>query len=665
MISSYHRWAAVILLLLATTIAYSPLKDSEFFDVDDDVYITENPWIQQGLNLNSISWAMTSFRQGVWNPLTWISFMLDYQLFGLNPAGYHLTNVLLHLGSVLLLLGVLCRMTGAFWPSFLVAALFALHPLNVESVAWVTERKNVLSTLFWMLSLWAYLEYLRKPVWQHYVGITGFLILGLMSKQMLVTLPCALLLLDYWPLKRLGKNWKEFKERLPRLVLEKLPLFAVSVGAGLLTLTAAHFNQSLPGLNSLSLGVRLANALLAYALYLKKMVWPLGLGVFYPHPGNTMSPQAVALALLVLAGISLGVWRGRKSSCLVVGWLWYLGTLVPVSGLIQVGAHSMADRHTYIPAIGIFIMLIWGVAELAQALRLQTAWLKIASLCLILCLMVLTRQQVGYWKDSITLLEHTDSVTGENPTVHNILGTTFLKRNNVDAAIESFSRVLKMRPHNARGSYNMALALQAQGKIEEAAQYFARALLSNPDMVEAYNNLGIILITQERQENAITLFEAALKIDPRMQPAHGNLATVLISQGLVDEALVHLLKSLELNPYKSRTYNNLGAAMDLQGKSSEALIYYQRALELSPSSAPTYSNMGKTYMDLGNLDEAASYFSQAIAIQPGLADAYFHLGLVRADQGNIQEATSHFRQALNLDPAHGEAQQHLTALTEN
>ena len=658
------KWVAVLLLILATTITYFPVKDSEFIDLDDDVYVTDNPWIQQGLNLQSISWAMTSLREGVWNPMTWISFMLDYQLFGLNPAGYHLTNLVLHLGSVLLLLGVLYRMTERFWPSLLVAALFALHPLNVESVAWVTERKNVLSTLFWMLSLWAYLEYLRKPVWQHYVGIMGFLILGLMSKQMLVTLPCALLLLDYWPLRRLGDNGKEFRVRLPHLVLEKVPLFAAVLGAGLLTLIAAHTDDALPSLERLSRGVRLANAPLSYALYLKKMVWPMDLAVFYPHPGSTLSPLAVALAILVLAGISLGVWWGRKSRYLVVGWLWYLGTLVPAAGLIQVGGQSMADRHTYIPAIGIFIMLIWGVAESAQAMRLRTAWLATASLGLIISMMVLTRQQLGHWKDSITLFEHTVAATEGNYLVHNNLGTALLERGNVDAAIENFSRVLEIRPHSDRGLYNMALALRAQGKIEESAHYLARALQSNPSMAEAYNNLGIILIAQKRLEDAITLFKEALEIAPRMEQAHSNLGTALISQGRVDEALVHFLKAVELNPYKAKAYNNLGAVMDLQGRSEEALNYYQHALELSPTSVLTYNNMGKTYMDLGNLDQAATHFSEAIALQPDLADAHFHLGLVRTDQGNIQDAITHFQQVLRLNPAHGEAQQQLMALTE-
>ena len=659
-----HKWVAVVLLILATTIAYLPVKDSEFIDLDDDVYVTDNPWIQQGLNRQSVSWAMTSFKEGVWNPMTWISFILDYQLFGLNPAGYHLTNLLLHLGSVLILLGVLHRMTGAFWPSFLVAALFALHPLNVESVAWVTERKNVLSTLFWMLSVWAYLEYLRKPVWQHYLGIMGFLVLGLMSKQMLVTLPCALLLLDYWPLKRLGDNWKEVRERLPRLALEKLPLFAAVVGAGLLTLIAAYSDDALPCLERLSLGTRLSHAPLAYALYLKKIVWPLDLAIFYPHPGNALITPATVLAILTLGGISLGVWWGRKSRYLVVGWLWYLGTLVPVSGLIQVGGQSMADRHTYIPAIGIFIMLIWGVEELAQATRLRTAWLTTASLCLVISMMVLTRQQVNHWKDSITLFEHTVATTDDNYLAHNNLGTALLERGQVDAAIENFSRVLEIRPQSDRGLYNMALALRAQGKIEEAARHLALALRSNPNMAEAYNNLGIILITQQRPEDAITLFKEALEIEPLMEQAHSNLGTASISLGLVDEALAHFLRAVELNPYKAKTYNNLGAVMDLQGRSEEALAYYRRALELFPTSTLTYTNMGKTYLDLGNLDMAATQFTEAIKIQPDSADAYFHLGLVRTHQGNPQEAMAHFKQVLQLNPAHGEAQQHLLDLTE-
>ena len=660
----YSMWAAIIMLIVATTLAYFPVMDAEFIDLDDDVYVTDNPWIQQGLSWPSISWAVTSFREGVWNPMTWISFMLDYQLFGLNPAGFHLTNLVLHVGSVVLLLGVLCRMTGAFWPSLMVAALFALHPLNVESVAWVTERKNVLSTLFWMLGLWAYLEYLRKPVWQHYVGILGFLILGLMSKQMLVTLPCALLLLDYWPLRRLGDGWRACREQLPRLVIEKLPLFAAVAGAGLLTLVAASADDALPGLERLSLGARLANAPLAYTLYLKKMVWPTDLAIFYPHPGETMSPLAVAGAMLVLAAISLGVWWRRQSRYLVVGWLWYLGTLVPVIGLIQVGGQSMADRHTYIPAIGIFIMLIWGVAELARTFRLRTAWVATAGLCLVAGMTLATRRQVDYWQDSITLFEHTVSVTDDNYLVYNNLGTALLERGQVEAAVESLAKVLEVRPHNDRGLYNMALALRAQGKIEEAAHHLARALQSNPSMAEAYNNLGIILVVQERPEDAIILFREAIAINPRMEQAHTNLGTALISQGLADEALVHFLKAVELNPYKAQAHNNLGAVVDLQGGSREALSHYQRALELSPDSVLTYLNMGKTYMNLGNLDEAVAHFAEAIKIQPDLVDAHLHLGLVKTNQGRVQEAIAHFQQVVRLDPAHGEAQQRLAALTE-
>ncbi len=662
--SHYYQWLAIGLLIIATTLVYFPVMDAEFIDLDDDVYVTDNPWIQQGLNWASISWAVTSFREGVWNPMTWISFMVDFELFGLNPAGYHLTNLVLHVGSVVLLVGVLYRMTGAFWPSLMVAALFALHPLNVESVAWVTERKNVLSTWFWMLSLWAYLEYMRKPVWQHYVGILGFLILGLMSKQVLVTLPCVLLLLDCWPLGRLGENWRAFREHLPRLVLEKLPLFTTVIGAGLLTLIAADWDDALPGLERLSLGARLANAPLAYALYLKKMAWPTSLTVFYPHPGETMSPLAVAGAILVLAAISLGVWWRRQSRYLVVGWLWYLGTLVPVSGLIQVGGQSMADRHTYIPAIGIFIMLIWGVAELAQALRLRSAWPAMAGLCLVVSMTVAAHRQVGYWKDSITLFEHTVSVTDDNYLVYNNLGTALLERGRVDAAVESFRRVLEMRPHSDRGLYNMALVLRAQGKMEEAAHHLARAIQSNPNMAEAYNNLGIILAAQERPEDAITLFREAIAINPRLEQGHTNLGTALISQGLVNEALVHFRNAVGLNPYKAKFHNNLGAVMDLQGRSREALSHYQRALELSPDSVLTYLNMGKTYMNLGNLDEAAIHFAEAIRIESDLVDAHFHLGLVKASQGRFQEAIVRFQKVLRLDPAHPEAQQNLAALTQ-
>ena len=367
------RKSVVVLLLVGVVlIAYGTVWNFEFVNIDDDLYVTENAQIQQGLSLDSVLWAMTTMEEANWHPLTWLSHMLDIQLFGLNPAGHHLTNLLLHMANVLLLFGVLQRMTGAVWLSALVAALFALHPLNVESVAWVAQRKTVLSTMFWLLTVLAYVGYVKKPNWGRYLGMMGIFLMGLMAKPMLVTLPCVLLLLlDYWPLGRLGKDSKEFWERLPRLAAEKLPLFIPVAVVSVVTIEAQSQAGALSSWEGLSLGIRVANAVTAYGVYLKKMLWPMDLAVFYPHPGNSLEVWPVVLAAFVLVILSLGVWwQGRRSRYLVVGWFWYLGTLFPVSGLIQVGGQALADRYAYVPLMGLFIILVWGTVELAQTLHL-------------------------------------------------------------------------------------------------------------------------------------------------------------------------------------------------------------------------------------------------------------------------------------------------------
>ena len=380
-----QKGLAIFLLITVVVLVYAPVKDYPFINYDDNLYVTEVSQVQQGLGWDSVMWAMTTMEAAFWHPLTWLSHIADYQLFGLNPAGHHLTNLLFHLANVVPLFWVLHRMTGALWPSAMVAALFALHPLNVESVAWVAERKNVLSTLFWLLTLLAYVGYVKKPGWQRYLGMMGIFVLGLMAKPMLVTLPCVLLLLDYWPLERLGKTSKEFWERLPKLAAEKLPLFIPVVAVSVVAIEAQSQAGALSAWEGLPLGTRVANAVLAYGLYLKKMVWPMDLAVFYPHPGSSLEAGPVALAALLLVGLSLGLWwQGRKSPYLVVGWLWYLGTLIPVSGLIQVGGHAMADRYAYVPLMGLFIILVWGTADLAQTLHLSKVWLLGAGLCVVI-----------------------------------------------------------------------------------------------------------------------------------------------------------------------------------------------------------------------------------------------------------------------------------------
>jgi tetratricopeptide (TPR) repeat protein len=661
----HSKWVAGILLIVATLIVYLPVKDHQFVDLDDDLYVTHNPQTQKGLTWANLAWALTALEAGFWHPLTWWSHMLDYELFGLNPGGHHLMSLLIHVLNVLLLFGLLQRWTGALWRSFFVAALFALHPLNVESVAWVAERKNVLSTLFWLLTLGAYVHYVRKPHWQRYLSVVVLFVLGLMAKPMLVTLPCVLLLLDYWPLGRLGPSWSEFRQKGSKLLLEKAPLFALALVSGILAIQAQHLLGALPSLQEISLNARLGNALTSFVAYLGKMVWPTDLAVFYPHPEASLPVGQVILAVLVIATLSVLVLRRTPSyPYLLVGWLWYLGTLLPVSGLIQVGRHSMADRYMYVPLIGLFILLVWGCTQWLDGFRVRKGWGIGASVFLLLGLSINTRLQLAHWENSVTLFEHAIRSTEDNYLAHNNLGTTFLKAGKIDKGMEQLSIALKIKPESPEVLYNLGLALKQKGRLDGAARYFSQALDINPDLADAHNNLGIIHMAQGDGEKAFQHLSKALEIDPQLFEAHNNLGTLLVGNGQVEEAILRFSQSLLLNPNQARAYNNLGAALELQGQSEEAIAHYHRALELAPSSYLTHNNLGKMFMEKGDLERAARHFSKVIEIEPKFGDAHFNLGMVRTNQGSIEKAVASFRQALKLNPNNNEARQQLALLLE-
>ena len=561
------RKSVVVLLLVGVVlIAYGAVWQFEFLNIDDDLYVTHNPHIQRGLSLDSVLWSMNAMEEANWHPLTWLSHMLDVQLFGLNPAGHHLTNLLLHMANVLLLFGVLQHMTGAVWRSALVAALFALHPLNVESVAWVAERKNVLSTLFWLLTMAAYMGYVRKPHWGRYLGMTGIFVLGLMAKPMLVTLPCVLLLLDYWPLGRLGKDSKEFWERLPRLAAEKLPLFIPVAAISVVTIAAQSRAGALSSWEGLPLGSRVANAVLAYGMGIKKMLWPMDLAVFYPHPGNSLAVWPVALAASLLVILSLGVWwQGRRSRYLVVGWLWYLGTLIPVSGLIQVGGQAMADRYAYVPLMGLFIILVWGTAELAQTLRLPKAWLLAAGLCVVIVLIGAVRLQLSHWRNSFTLFQHALEATQDNHMAHSNLGIAFLDKNDLDQAIDHFYKALEIKPTHAGVHTNLSIALRRKGRLDEALEHSIRSVQNNPDLAEAHNNLGISLFQKGRVEEALQEFRTALELKPDYTTCYYNLGVVLENQHRTEEAAESFRQALRLDPFHGQAQQRLTLLLEEAG----------------------------------------------------------------------------------------------------
>jgi len=471
-----------VLLVLATFAIYSQIQDHEFINFDDDLYITNNLNVQAGLTSESVKWAFTTSHPPYWHPVTWLSHILDYQLYGLHPKGHYLTNLFLHISSVLILFIVLFRMTGALWQSGFVAAMFALHPLNVESVVWIAERKNVLSTLFWLMTMWAYIHYAEKPTVKRYGLVFLFFTLGLMSKPMLVTLPFVLLLLDYWPLRRLKfgqerggnetseKNTAKRSETL-RLVFEKIPLFLLTIGLGIVTFIAQKSSGNMNYMENRTFSTRLANAMVSYLEYFEKMIWPEKLAVFYPHPGNTLSVWQGILCGVALVSITIiSIRLIRKAPYFAVGWFWYLGTLVPVIGIVQVGGHAMADRYAYIPLIGIFIIVAWGVPELISKWRYKEKVLSISVGIIIFTLLITTWRQVSHWKNSITIFKHAIRVTD------------------------------KKYPNTARIHNNLGAALSAERKIEEAISHYKMAIKINPDYAAAHNNLGIALRSMEIQD---------------------------------------------------------------------------------------------------------------------------------------------------------------------
>jgi len=547
-----HSALIVSLFLTLITLAiFWNVQNHEFVNFDDLKYITENPHVRYGLTSEAVTWAFTATHVSNWHPLTWLSHMLDCHLYGLNPKGHHFNNLLFHIANTLLLFLILNRMTGALWRSSFVAALFALHPLHVESVAWIAERKDVLSTFFWMLTMWAYVRYVERPGLNSYLLSLLFFAMGLMAKPMLVTLPFVLLLLDYWPLGRIqfGKSG-DGKERwlALHLVREKLPFFFLAAISSVVTFSVQQTSGSV--VSFIPLKARIANALLSYVGYITKMIWPHHLAVFYPHLVNDLPLwQAVGSGLLLIIISILVIRVVRLHAYLTVGWLWYLGTLVPVIGLVQVGTQAMADRYTYVPLIGLFIIIAWGLSCLVARWRYHKIVLAISAVLILSSLSVCTLVQLQYWKNGITLFERALEVTSNNFVAHNNLGNALGRQRRFGEAVQHFLEALRIRPGYAHALNNLAATLAHQGKFEEAIVHYTEALRIRPEFEEAHINLGIALTHQGRFEDAIKHYQEALRIKPDYPEAHFYLALAFSSMGDNVSALkeYEILKSINPN----------------------------------------------------------------------------------------------------------------------
>jgi Flp pilus assembly protein TadD len=658
------------LLAVVTLAVYWPVLRCEFIHGDDPDYVTQNPHVRGGLTWTNLRWAFAARHANNWHPLTWISHMLDCQMYGLNPAGHHATNLLFHVTNAVLIFLVLRRMTRAHWRSAFVAALFALHPLHVESVAWVAERKDVLSTFFWALTVGAYVWYSERPRLDRYLVVTVLFGLGLMAKPMLVTLPCLLFLLDFWPLQRASagclipmQNRDEREnatgtraEGWPRLVLEKVPLLALALASSVVTLWA---QSGTIGAVNVPLWFRTANALCAYAGYLEKMIWPAGLAALYPYP-PVMTAWKVLAAVTVVGGMScLAIQQAARRPYLFTGWFWYLGTLVPVIGLIQVGVQSMADRYTYVPLIGLFIIMAWGACELAARWRLRPGVAgSLAALGVAACVPV-TVTQLSYWQNDVSLCEHALRCTKDNYMMEYALGIAYLDRSQLESAREHLSEAIRIAPAQAEPYCSLAQILSAQGKTQDAIAAFRKALRCNPSLTAAHWGLARELIRQNILAEATGELTALVRLTPDDWQAYDTLGGVLLRQGRTGEALDHFVDAVRLNPTNAAVRCHLAMALDRSGRTREGIVQYREALKIDPQSLEALNNLAWILAadpspDNRDGTEAVRLAEQACQLAeyriPALVGT---LGVAYAEAGRFDEAARMADQAAVMAAAAG------------
>ena len=566
-------------LAAVTLAAFEPIGNNGFVDFDDDKYVTDNPWVQMGLNADSFTWAFTSFHTGNWHPLTWISHIIDCSIFDLKPAGHHLVSLGFHIACVVLLFLILNKMTGALWRSVFVAAVFGVHPLAVESVAWVAERKDVLCTFFIFLTILAYLNWTRKRGVRRYAAVVVLFAAALLSKPMAVTLPFVLILLDFWPMGRFGaeEGFRRFREA----IFEKLPLFAMSAASCVITYIAQGQKQAVTGIAILPLDIRITNALASYILYIGKIFYPSSLAVLYPFDmkGPALWEWAGCLALLLaITAVVILCRKGR--GFLPMGWFWYLGTLVPVIGLVQVGVQGMADRYTYLPRIGIYIIVVWLVGDLVVRFRLPKVVVAAAATVVLAVLVLITRTQTGYWTDSLSLAKHAIAVTKNNYVMQN----------------------------------NYGIYLASAGQVDDGITHIKQALEINPKYVDAYVNLASALRKKGQKAQAIEEYEKALKMDPNNAVANNNYGVSLAETGKVDEAMEHFRAALDAQPYYFNALNNLYVTGVKSGKSEVLLKVFLDLEKKAPANAELFYRGGLVYGRQGNKEKSIEQLEMALKI---------------------------------------------------
>ena len=614
-----NRWTVAgvcVFLALIVWIVFGQTSRFDFINYDDNIYVSDDSLVTRGLTLEGVKAAFSDQHSDNWVPLTTLSHMLDCQFFGLNAGDHHLTNVLLQTATAILLFLALREMTGFLWRSAFIAAVFAIHPLRVESVAWVSERKDVLCGVFFALTLWAYVRYVRspKPVgW--YLATLCLFILALMSKPSVVTLPFVFLLLDYWPLNRLIRRSPGEGGFNIVIILEKIPIFLLSFACCVPTLVSEKVGIQPDQIYPASL--RIENAIISYVIQMGRMVYPANLAIFYPYP-KAIPWWEVALAGMLLAGICAIAWAQRRTRpWLLVGWLWYLGMLLPNIGFIQVGAQAQADRHTYLPQIGLALALTWLVADLCALWRDRRAALGSLSALILVALIFCARAQAAYWRDSETIWNHALACTSNNYIAYNHLGNVLLQQGKVDEAISNYHEALQIYPNYAADEGNLGDALLQQGNVDGAISHYQKALQIKPDFAEAWYNLGNALLQQGRVDEAIPGIQQALKIKPDLAEAYNKLGNALFQQRDMDGAIANYQKALQIKPDYVDACNNLGLVLLQKGKPDEAILHFQEVLRIDPDIALVQDNLGSALLQKGDLDQALIHFQRAVQLDPG------------------------------------------------
>ncbi|MBD3345937.1 MAG: tetratricopeptide repeat protein [Chitinivibrionales bacterium] len=673
-IRRHKRSIISVLLAVLVLVVYYPVTQYGFVNYDDAEYVTKNEHVTGGLTINNIIWAFTSKYEGNWHPLTWLSHMVDYEFFGDNASGHHGISIIIHMLNALLLFLVLLRLSQTVWRSALVAALFALHPINVESVAWIAERKNVLSTFFMLAAIWKYADYAKYGKRQSHILSFLYFCFGLMAKSMLVTFPFVLLLLDYWPLRRVETPFGEAKayngksrpysggrfRNIRQLILEKTPFFLMAFIASFVAYMTQEAGKAI---YEYPLAYKIVNSSVSYLRYTASMIWPQKLAIFYPFPVEINIPLLMIALGFIGAMTFLAVKNIGRFPWLGVGWFWYLGTLVPVIGIVKIGAQARADRYAYVPLIGLFIIFAWTMKELFKKRR-HIITVKIFIACTILLLLARsTRQQIQHWHNGLTVFSHALKVTEGNYIAHTNIGAIFFRQGLYDTASFHFNEALKIKPHDAIANYNLGLVFAYKGDCFQSIDRFRKAIESDPEYAKAYHNMGVAFkdsgvysaaedcfknaITVEadfrlsyislgrlffqtnRQDSSLKYWKRALELQSDDWEAHHYCANIYLKKTQMKKALHHAALAAYFNPERWELLNNLGTLLMNVGKYREATVLFSRAIALSPQSAKPYVNRGNSFVRLGMPDSALSDYDAALRINENIPEVHQYIEKIK------------------------------------